>query len=291
MRKIQKILVPTDFSGTASNAFTYALFLADHLNAEIQLLHCVHPGMAVAEMPTYTIDITNKLLEIAKENMLEFTKHGLTGVLQRVDSLPLVTDSVEIGTVVERTKSLVKEAHFDLVVMGTQGAASTWDELFGSLASGVLMNAPCPVLIVPEKAKFAAYKKFCYATDLEGFNVYSGREVVEAFSPMVPDLHFIHVSGRKDDGDPFDYEAVNLLYSRQKVHFNVTVTEITATDVPNAIIAEAEKLASDLIVMSRPHYSFFDQLFHKSTTRQVALHTHLPLLVLNEGPEMRPGFE
>lgn len=290
MKKIQKILVPTDFSDTASNAFIYALLLADNLGAEIQLLHCVHPGMAVAEMPNYTVDITNKLLEVANDSMLEFTKQGLTSVIQQVKSLPLVSDIVVVGSVTERAKSLAEEHDFDLVVMGTQGATTTWDQLFGSLSSGILMNAPRPVMIVPEHAKFSSYKKFCYATDLNGFEIYSGEELVAAFNPMVPDLHFIHVNREKKEESPFDFELMDLLYDRKNLSFKTTVAETTAKNVSETIIAEAEQQACDLIVMSRPHYSFFDQLFHKSKTREVALHTHLPLLVLNEGPEMRPGF-
>lgn len=290
MKSIKKIVVPTDFSDVAANAFIYALLLADKLGAEIQLLHCIHPGMAVAEMPTYSIDISNRLLEIAQDNMLHFTKEGLTSVLQQVKSMPLVSDNVVIGSVAERAQAMVKEEQYDLVVMGTQGATTTWDHLFGSLASGVLMNAPCPVLIVPEKAKFTSFKKICYATDLEGFEVYAGQELVAAFRPMVADLHFIHVTKRGVEEAPFDFELVDLLYNRKDLPFKVTATEVVGTDISTAIIEEAEKLGSNLIVMSRPHYSFFDQLFHKSKTREVALHTHLPLLVLNEGPEMTAGF-
>ncbi|MFM9952206.1 MAG: universal stress protein [Saprospiraceae bacterium] len=45
--------------------------------------------------------------------------------------------------------------------------------------------------------------------------------------------------------------------------------------------AEMEKI--DLIVMATRHRSFWEQLFHKSQTKQMALHTHLPMLVLHQG--------
>ncbi|MEM6381014.1 MAG: universal stress protein, partial [Bacteroidota bacterium] len=67
MKPIKKILVPVDYSPTASNAFTYALLLASELGAEIQLLNCVHPGMAAPEIPSLTVDLTHKLIGISQE--------------------------------------------------------------------------------------------------------------------------------------------------------------------------------------------------------------------------------
>jgi len=36
----------------------------------------------------------------------------------------------------------------------------------------------------------------------------------------------------------------------------------------------------DLLVMSKPNRGFFQRLFHRSVTKELALHTDVPLLVL-----------
>ena len=36
----------------------------------------------------------------------------------------------------------------------------------------------------------------------------------------------------------------------------------------------------DLLAMFQPHRTFFENLFHHSTTKEMALKTHVPLLVL-----------
>jgi nucleotide-binding universal stress UspA family protein len=38
----------------------------------------------------------------------------------------------------------------------------------------------------------------------------------------------------------------------------------------------------DMIVMAKHNRSFFDRLFHRSLSKQMAYHTKIPLLVLNK---------
>lgn len=290
MKRIEKILLPTDFSDTADDAFVYALLLAEKLGAEIHLLNCIYLGIATAELPAYTGDLLNKMQDQGKKNMQKFVERGITKVVQQLRSLPAVTSQVEVGSAVILTKQFAEENNFDLIIMGTNGAHDNWSRLFGTNASGVLVDAPCPVLVLPENARFRHFQKLCFATDLEDVNVLLGRQLIARFHPMVPDLHFLHVSRREAEEHSLDFELISTLYARQDVNFKVDISELSSKDIPKAIIKEAEQLEADLVVMYRPHHGVFDQLFHKSVTREVALTTSVPLLVLSDGPETKAGF-
>ncbi len=50
MKTITQILVPTDFSVTAQNAFVYAKALALSLNAKIKLIHISEVMIPVSDM-------------------------------------------------------------------------------------------------------------------------------------------------------------------------------------------------------------------------------------------------
>ncbi|PHI19726.1 hypothetical protein CEQ90_11810 [Lewinellaceae bacterium SD302] len=283
MQTFKKILVPVDFSEIAANAFIYALRMADKIGAEVQLLHCVHPGMAIAEVPAYASDITGKLLDVGRESMTSFVKRGVASVSEDLAHEPKIKELVEIGEAVSTTKFVAEDDDFDLVVMGTRGAFGTWAELFGSHASGTLVNAPCPVLVVPEGARFDGIEKLCFATDLEGVDALVGPSLVASLAPMSPDIHFVHVR-EKNNLTTLDFATLKSFYAEREVPFKITVSEPSASGVADAILEEAIKNNADIIVMSRPGYSFFDTIFHKSRTREVALHSPLPLLVLNEAP-------
>ncbi len=281
MKTVQRILLPTDFSAVAANAFAYTLRLADALDAEIQLLHAVYPPVAMAEIPSSHNQMAAQLLESAEENLQAFAEKGLAMVGEQLKNVPVIHRIVEMGGTVPLIKNIAEEGHFDLVVMGTHGADSFWDKLFGTNAAGVLQNAPCPVLVIPEKSLYKNLQLLCFATDLHGHDVLFGKELIDLFYPLLPDLHFLHIAKEIEDFDrPLDFELILDLYQRQNVPFRVDCTAMEEEDVTTALIEFATEIEADMIVMSRPHYGLFDQLFHKSYTRQIAMLTPLPLLVL-----------
>ena len=51
MKNKFKILVPTDFSFSAENAFRHAILMADKMEADITLLNVVNPEVAMIDMP------------------------------------------------------------------------------------------------------------------------------------------------------------------------------------------------------------------------------------------------
>ena len=67
MKPVNLILVPTDFSEAAINAMTYALWLADHLEARIKVLHIVFPGTGELDVPVISASETQKRVETAEE--------------------------------------------------------------------------------------------------------------------------------------------------------------------------------------------------------------------------------
>ena len=60
MKEINKILVPTDFSETASHAFRYALWFADQVDANLQLLHVIYPEAEPLDFSDYGCEIYPK---------------------------------------------------------------------------------------------------------------------------------------------------------------------------------------------------------------------------------------
>lgn len=280
LQPVKKILVPVDYSPTAAGAFQYALQLANDLGASIQLLNCVHPGMAAPEVPAMTADLTNRLLEISKENMAEFVSTGTTQLVQELDHLPVITETIELGSAVPVAKEVARREGADLIIMGTQGAEGFWGKLFGTVSADMLVNAPCPVLVIPEGSAYQTFNKICFATDLEGFDVFCGNQLVEMFGSLKPDLHLVHVVKNNRDEHPFDYQLIDLAYTRMKMEVQVEVEERKSDDIPSSIIAAAHDCGAEIIVMARPHYGLMDKLFHHSVTKDVAQQSDLPLLIL-----------
>ncbi|MCP3957124.1 MAG: universal stress protein [bacterium] len=142
--RFQKILLPTDFSACASAALAHAIFLTDHFDARLDLLHVVaihthDPFNPAAHFPDAN-DIFHKLQEMTASEMRQ-----LTGDRQ--------TDHLDIREVQRRGISAApeivayaEEEGCDLIVMGAHGRRGLRRFLLGSVAEEVVRLAPCPVL-------------------------------------------------------------------------------------------------------------------------------------------------
>jgi len=157
MEKIQKILVPTDFSEAAKQAYRYALQMADRLETSIQLLHVIFPQVDSFDAPIIATQATRAQIDAAQEVIAIFEKEGINDVKHELARLPMVETSIEIGSPIAVINSVAKKEQFPLIVMGTRGEHRAIDKILGTVASGVVSHAPCPVVVIPESASPSPY--------------------------------------------------------------------------------------------------------------------------------------
>ncbi|MBK7298778.1 MAG: universal stress protein [Flavobacteriales bacterium] len=58
---------------------------------------------------------------------------------------------------------------------------------------------------------------------------------------------------------------------------------ISGENVSKALHDMADQSDADLVVVMHRQRSMFAQLFHRSTAAKLAMHTHIPMLVLQQG--------
>jgi nucleotide-binding universal stress UspA family protein len=148
--KISRILIPTDFSPDADEAFAYAVDLARTVGASIELLHVVEDPMAagVWSAPMYKDAIEGLHVNLVREarRRLRLLVPGVGGARLAVDRQVLVgKPEVEI---VKRAA----EAQADLIVMGTGGRSGVARLVMGSVAERVVRTAGCAVLTVKSES-------------------------------------------------------------------------------------------------------------------------------------------
>ena len=142
--RIQRILLPTDFSGNSATATRYACELATKYDAELHLLHTleIHPvstpdfGMGLA-LPRYAEE-SKAAAENALNSLLDANWSKGRKVVQAI---------VE-GSPVKEIVSYARTQNIDLIVISTHGRTGLAHVLMGSVAENVVRTAPCPVLTV-----------------------------------------------------------------------------------------------------------------------------------------------
>lgn len=281
MKKTKKILFPTDFSERASNAFRYALLLADKLEANIQLLHVIFPDPEPIDFPVLVTQATQMRLETTREQLAQFAEIGIAQLLQQLKKPPAILSNIELGTPSKVIASTAKSNEIDLIVMGTKGARNGLDKFLGSVASGVVKKASCAVIVVPENAAFHL-EKIAYASDLneaDPFEIWKMVKLLDLENPKIQCLHFNRGTERLVSEPMEDLEN---FFAERSPHFTIEFHNLPGKDVIKNLNNFIEENNIQLVTMYQPSRSFFDNLFHRSSTSAMALETNVPLLVLKE---------
>ena len=141
----EKILVPYDASSYANHAFDEALKIAEKFGSKITVLTILgskieqqHVGVSLEraiEIQDEHEDAATKILkdleELAKEKGVEF-------------SFKVIFEPSPYKGIIHFSNSNPT----DLIVMGSHGRSGIKKTLLGSVASGVVEHANCPVLII-----------------------------------------------------------------------------------------------------------------------------------------------
>jgi nucleotide-binding universal stress UspA family protein len=136
---IRKILIAVDDDPVSAHAADIGSELARALGGEVALIH-----INVVEYAEDTgIPRSQVISQMEQEG-----NRLLSGFRERL-SLPSSTlEFVQTGIPATAITRAAKDWPADLIVMGSHGRSGMRRALLGSVAEGVMRNAPCPVLVV-----------------------------------------------------------------------------------------------------------------------------------------------
>lgn len=146
---LKNILVPLDCSKHAENSIKMAIEIAKKFNSTLFLIHVVS-----ARQEYCRAGITGKIR--VKCNLDEITEEDIPMVCNELLDMGkerAIAEGVSVNTIlkegkiVEEILSVIKERGIDLVVMGSRGQGMIKKLFLGSVSSGVVKEAECPVLL------------------------------------------------------------------------------------------------------------------------------------------------
>jgi nucleotide-binding universal stress UspA family protein len=136
------ILVAVDGSADADAALAHAIDLAESEHTRLTLM------TAVAEVPAAAYLMAGEEAGPLSENVRCQAEAVIRRARDRVPAeLPVTTVLSEQPIRIALIRQ-IKEAHHDLVVMGSRGRGAVRAALLGSVSHYVLHHSPVPVLIV-----------------------------------------------------------------------------------------------------------------------------------------------
>ncbi len=262
--KINKILVPVDFSENSLNALRYAAAFAKGSDAAMIVMH-------VSDNEALDDELRGNL---APDHLFELLKKEswMSGI--RMTSM-VVNGSVE-DAVLEHSMN----QDVDLIVMGTQGAGSVSRTLVGTNTTKVVGKSRCAVLVVPAEAIFTPIKKVVLAVDLDHRTDLLVRDIIEMLKAINAAVLLVYVG--KDPAGKMQRELSQLTEDLKKSsgYDRIVSKLIPSGEFPMSLESYAFDIEADIITMITHHRGVFESIFDPSETKLYSYHTSMPLLVV-----------
>jgi nucleotide-binding universal stress UspA family protein len=274
------ILVPTDFSPAARNAAMYAISFAKQLKCKKIILYNAYQTPLVTDANMAIIDAVDidELKKASEENLRAFqiTLKAYCDTDIQLESLS------EYGTLTLDINDVCKSTNADLIVMGVTGTGKIAESLIGSFAIDVSRKATVPVIVVPPEAAFSDIKEVMLACDfskvVETTPVAPIKKILDETKAKLFVINIDHKNKNFTAETPFESLMLDTLLQGYNPEYHF----IDDTDFVHAINKFALEKQVDLIITIPKKMGWFDALFHKSHTKTLAYHSHVPLMVVHE---------
>jgi nucleotide-binding universal stress UspA family protein len=289
VQKIQRLLVPVDYSECSRFACRFAIKIACKLGAEIKLFHTYYsPAFdlielagAVQTQSQLREEVTINLEESEKETMESFLK-GLRDYVIEC-GIQAVRLSYEISPGVPEDEILrFSESYLpDLVIMGTRGKGTGVGSIMGSVTASVINRIAFPILAIPEKYTFVGeknVKNLLYVTDFDESDFVTLKSLMN-LTDRLTEIHCVHI-GNDPKSDKVDGRADGI-FQKSYGKTQVTYYFISQKNLLNDLDQLIREKSINILSLTAHRQSIVDKLFKPNITKKLFYHTSIPLLVFH----------
>ena len=286
---LKRIVFGTDFSQVAERAATYARGLALSFGASVDVVHVFDTDLYLddAEPRLRTLD---DRLQVRSEKLEAVAKTFVATGLNIKTELPMVRPSCS---------GLLKAAEAekaDLIVVATRSKAQLKRVFVGSTVEELIRQAPQPVLTVGPRVPAGVdgpmeFKRIVYATDFSPEAEKAAQAALLFAGHGEANLYVCHVIDWRADPEEKAAERevrenevrenLERLLAASSVGAYGCELEIAYGAPAESILAVAEKVKADLIVMWPRKHSFWLTHVKRGVTLEVLAQATCPVLTVH----------
>jgi nucleotide-binding universal stress UspA family protein len=263
MNRIHQVLIPTDFSPCAQNAFRYA----QHLAADDDSF-----ALVVVHVPRRP---PNEAERAAIRQRFADMKASLPPRLQATSQF-----LVQEGELVSTLLSAQRAQQADLIVMGTYGSEEE-EVQADSRTAHLVLEADCPVLVVPDEAQGFRLKQIAVALDQHDVDDESSLGVVHDVARWFgAKIHLLTIRSKTGATSAQDQKAEQLLeYYLETLDYRHAFPE--NTDIEQGITDYVREHDIDLLAMLPRNHAQKTKPSEGRLTKLLTLRTQIPLLAID----------
>jgi nucleotide-binding universal stress UspA family protein len=265
------ILIPTDFSEVCENAIIHGIQLAQFLNYKTCILHVIDkPVESALKKNPPELELAREKLENIKLEYEE--KYNIT-----IDTL------IRNGNILKVIGKVAEELKANLMVLGTHGKQGL-QHLFGSHALKVVLDAPCPVVVVQKRAFDNGYRNIVLPVS----NELESRQAIEwvmLMSRLFDSKILIYQSHETDPALisrlQIIIQQISKVLDDEKVPYTVKIAE-KPKDFATQVISYAVAHKSDMImIITMPGAEVPGFMFSVWDERMMFNEAQIPVMCIN----------
>ena len=263
---MKTVIAPVDFSDASANALLFSAELAKRASAPLVVVNILQEAEDE---------------EVAKEKLKDIELDLKKSYGLKCEAL------IARGELVASMQKIIATHKPDLIVMGTKGASGLKRILIGSNTVNVIAKTTVPVLVIPEVARFENFlmkgkNGIVLATDLDAIENDAALDLLKEIALLIiePKIKVLSVRPKNTDIDYMKRMERKALLSVFKPEIESERKTVFSSNVIEGINFYLNThLDTGLVAMIARDSG---HLIQKHYTREMASHTHLPLLVLHD---------
>ena len=264
-------LVPVDFSDNSLQALDVALALASPRVDRITVIHVIETHY----------DFATQVALFTEQQRKEGRKRGKELLAKHAHTQVSVRFKLEEGNPAIQISQLASKQKVNLIVMGTQGASGITKSLIGTVAVSVVREAPCPVLVIPATAAKTNLNQFVLGLEFAEHELPTLDWMAKQVKKWKVKLQVIHVKPSEKQEFKQVLMELGIKQYLSKKYPSMKAEFLTLTgEKPAEALSTYMKSHPGILVMSHAHQGFWEELFTKSKSIQMAFQTQIPLLIL-----------
>jgi nucleotide-binding universal stress UspA family protein len=277
-RSIMKtIIAATDFTKASWNALRFAADMAIDFDTDLLVVHATH----IPVVSDVYFDLRMTMDDWKAEDQREMDKL-LESMRKKYGDELRIQSKLKIGFGPDVIRETIANGKIGAVVMGIAHTEKFNQVVFGSTGTDLAGTVSCPVIIIPEKAKYKQWKTVAFAFDQQhiptGKSLKTVQEVIELHESK---LHFVNVMDT-----PFiegDDSSLKPLYNKfsgveMKTHF----LPYRPNMVEEAILEWVRRHKASLLVMVARQHNVLWRMFNERMTKKIAFASKVPIIVLSD---------
>jgi nucleotide-binding universal stress UspA family protein len=278
-----RILFATDYAREANVALDYAVGIARQFSSTIKLTNVIDLSL--------TFPALDVLAGPALEGLRTRSQADMQQLAQDISGVSVTTQVLE-GF--EPASLIIDEAassHADLIVLGTTSKQGFKKFALGSTAEEIIRTAKCPILTVGPhvpKPPFGpiSFRRILYATDFSSQAQKAATIAMSLGQKPGAKLYLCHVVSPKEDAahpacDNRLLASLQAMVADSGCKLPELECSVEHGEAADAILALANKVDADLIVLGARKASFWLSYVETGVTPALLARAHCPVLTVS----------